>query len=84
MSGTPYHRLQQYALAISVVSVLYNSAEGAVSIAFGAEASSRALVFFGIQSAIEVVSALIVLWRFRKVAKPGEERRIGVDAKDLR
>ena len=79
-----YHRLQQYALAISVVSVLYCTAEGAVSIAFGAEASSRALVFFGIQSAIEVASALIVLWRFRKVAKPGEERSTERNAADLR
>ena len=49
-----------------------------------AEASSRALVFFGIQSAIEVASALIVLWRFRKVAKPGEERSTERNAADLR
>ena len=81
---TPYHRLQQYALAISVVSVLYNTAEGVVSIAFGADDSSRSLVFFGIQSAIEVASALIVLWRFRKVAKPGEERNAELNAADLR
>lgn len=79
---TPYHRLQQYALAISVISVLYCTAEGAVSIVLGAEASSRALVFFGIQSAIEVASALIVLWRFRKLAKIGEER--STDPSDLR
>ncbi|KAF8913714.1 hypothetical protein CPB85DRAFT_1219223 [Mucidula mucida] len=70
----PYRRLQQYALAISVVSIVYCAAEGAVSIAFGAESASRSLVFFGIQSGIEVTSAAMVLWRFRKVAKPGEER----------
>lgn len=81
---TPYHRLQQYALLISFVSVIYNGAEGAISLVFGAEASSRALVFFGIQSAIEVASALIVLWRFRKVAKPGEERSEQMDPADLR
>ncbi|EJC99328.1 uncharacterized protein FOMMEDRAFT_37362, partial [Fomitiporia mediterranea MF3/22] len=37
------------------------------------ESSSRSLIFFGIQSGIEVASAAIVLWRFRRVAKPGEE-----------
>lgn len=34
----------------------------ASSIAFGAEAYSRALVLFGIQSIIEVTSEIIVLW----------------------
>lgn len=71
-----YRRLQQYAVAISVASVIYNSAEGAVSIGLGAEAGSRSLVFFGIQSGIEVLSAILVLWRFRKIAKPGEERSL--------
>ncbi|KAF9448541.1 hypothetical protein P691DRAFT_669262 [Macrolepiota fuliginosa MF-IS2] len=71
-----YHKLQQYAIAISIVSVIYNGAEGGVSIGLGAEAGSRSLIFFGIQSAVEVLSAILVLWRFRKVAKPGEERRI--------
>lgn len=70
-----YRRLQQYAIAISVISVFYNGAEGAVSIGFGAESSSRSLIFFGIQSAIEVASAAVVIWRFKHLAKPGEERK---------
>ncbi|GLB37856.1 putative cation efflux family protein [Lyophyllum shimeji] len=65
-----------YAVAISVASVIYNGAEGAVSIGLGADAGSRSLVFFGIQSGIEVLSAILVLWRFRKIAKPGEERSL--------
>jgi divalent metal cation (Fe/Co/Zn/Cd) transporter len=67
-------RLQQYAIAISVISIIYNGAEGAVSIGFGSENSSNSLIFFGIQSVIEVVSAGLVLWRFTKVARPGEEQ----------
>jgi len=71
-------------LAISIVSVLYNGAEGAISIGFGAESSSRSLIFFGIQSGIEVISACLVIWRFRHVAQPGEERMDVLDAHSLR
>ena len=72
----PYtiRQLQQFAIAISVVSVIYNGTEGAISIGFGSESSSKSLIFFGIQSFIEVVSAGLVLWRFAKVARPGEEQ----------
>ena len=79
-----YRRLQWYAIAISIASVFYNGAEGALSIAFGADSDSRSLVFFGIQSGIEVASSIIVLWRFRKIAKPGEEAASGISDADLR
>lgn len=79
-----YRKLQQYALAISIISIFYCAAEGAVSIALGAESSSRSLVFFGIQSGIEVVSASIVVWRFRNVAKPGEEKQAVLSPRELR
>ncbi|KAF8198629.1 hypothetical protein BJ912DRAFT_952150 [Pholiota molesta] len=79
-----YRRLQQYAIGISILSILYNTAEGAVSVGLGSESSSRSLVFFGVQSAIEVISAAIVLWRFKKVALPGEERAVNLGAKELR
>lgn len=79
-----YQRLQQYAIAISIASILYNGAEGAVSVALGSESSSRSLVFFGVQSGIEVVSAAIVVWRFRKVAKPGEEEAVKISDANLR
>lgn len=80
----PYHRLQQYAVAISIASILYNGAEGGVSIGFGSENGSRSLVFFGIQSGIEVASAIIVVWRFRHIAKPGEEATATISGADLR
>lgn len=77
-------RLQHFAIAISIISIFYNGAEGAVSVVLGAESASRSLVFFGIQSAIEVASAIIVVWRFRKVAKPGEEATAVISDADLR
>ncbi|KZT27289.1 hypothetical protein NEOLEDRAFT_1060878 [Neolentinus lepideus HHB14362 ss-1] len=79
-----YRRLQLWAIIISIVSVLYNGAEGGLSIGFGAESSSRSLIFFGIQSAVEVASSIIVVWRFRNIAKPGEERSAVLDPRSLR
>ena len=79
-----YRRLQQYAVAISIISIFYNAAEGVVSIKFGSESSSRALLFFGLQSTIEVASAAIVVWRFKEIAKPGEEKRLLPGARELR
>ncbi|THU93097.1 hypothetical protein K435DRAFT_904662 [Dendrothele bispora CBS 962.96] len=82
MHQTSYRRLQQYALAISVASIIYNGAEGGVSIGLGADAESRSLIFFGIQSGIEVISS--IFWRFRSIAKPGEERSRKLDENELR
>ena len=79
-----YRRLQQYAIGISIISILYNGAEGVVSVDLGSESSSRSLVFFGVQSGIEVISAGIVVWRFNKVALPGEEKGANLGAKELR
>ncbi|KAJ8514578.1 hypothetical protein ONZ45_g7889 [Pleurotus djamor] len=78
-----YRRLQQIAVAISILSIIYNGAEGGLSIGFGAESSSRALVFFGIQSGIEVISSILVVWRFSHLAKPGEERGLVLSPCDL-
>ncbi|KAG0709160.1 hypothetical protein DFH29DRAFT_754374, partial [Suillus ampliporus] len=65
--------LQQCAIAISVGSLLYNIAEGVISVVFGVESSSHSLIFFGIQSVIEVLSASLVVWRFMNGLKAGEE-----------
>lgn len=45
------------------VTIAYNALEGLVSIVAGIFAGSVALVGFGVDSAIEVASALAVLWR---------------------
>jgi len=52
----------------------YNLAEGAVAIAAGAAASSTALIGFGLDSFIEVSSALVVIWQFRSVLPEARER----------
>lgn len=65
-------RLEQAAIAISILSVLYNGAEGGVSIGLGAESGSRALIFFGVQSFVEIMSAMLVIYRFRNIGGDGK------------
>lgn len=60
------HRMRVFALAISWISIVYNGVEGGVSIGIGADVASKALIVFGIQSLVEVLSAVLVIYRFRK------------------
>ncbi|KAG2113199.1 uncharacterized protein F5147DRAFT_65633 [Suillus discolor] len=79
--------LQKSAIAISIASLFYNIAEGIISVFFGAESSSHSLIFFGIQSVIEVLSSSLVVWRFMNGLKAGEEDDNGSEvrmSKDLR
>lgn len=79
-----YRRLQQAAVLISIISILYNGAEGGVSIGFGADVSSKSLLFFGIQSLVEVLSAILVVYRFRYISKPGDETHTQLSPQNLR
>lgn len=53
------------AIGLSWFTIIYNTIEGIVSIAFGLSDDSLALFGFGADSFIEVFSAFLVLWRFR-------------------
>lgn len=55
----------RYAKTLAVFTILYNLAEGLVSMGFGLTDDSVALFGFGADSFIEVFSALLVLWRLR-------------------
>lgn len=52
----------------------YNLVEGVVAVAAGAAASSTALIGFGLDSFIEVSSALVVIWQFRSAMPQRRER----------
>jgi divalent metal cation (Fe/Co/Zn/Cd) transporter len=58
-------RLGRRAQALAAASVSYNLAEGVIAIAAGLVAGSVALIGFGLDSAVEVSSGLIILWQFR-------------------
>jgi cation diffusion facilitator family transporter len=74
--------LHRRALWLEYVTVGWNVIEGVVAIGAGLLAGSVALIGFGVDSSIEVISALGLLWRLRKAGpdatvqeESGAERR---------
>jgi divalent metal cation (Fe/Co/Zn/Cd) transporter len=62
------------ALRLSYVTVAYNVLEGLVSIAFALLAGSPALLGFGIDSFVESLSGLVMIWRFSGAADHRREK----------
>lgn len=58
-------RLGRRAQLLAGASVSYNAVEGVIAITAGLVAGSVALIGFGLDSAVEVSSGLIILWQFR-------------------
>lgn len=71
--GDPWHT----ALLLEYFTIAYNIAEAAASILFGTLAGSIALVGFGLDSIVESLSAIILVWRLRRhrAGTPGSEER---------
>ncbi len=67
---------------LELFTVAYNSLEGVIAVAFGLFAGSVALIGFGFDSGIEVLSGLVLLWRLN--ADTDEERREMVEQRALR
>ena len=65
VSGQDRARLGRRAQLLAGASVSYNAVEGVVAVAAGLVAGSVALVGFGLDSAVEVSSGLVILWQFR-------------------
>jgi len=57
--------LNQRSLLLAYATAAYNLLEGLVAVAAGTAATSAALLGFGLDSFIEVSSALVVIWQFR-------------------
>jgi divalent metal cation (Fe/Co/Zn/Cd) transporter len=60
------HALQRRIRWIVTATIAYNLVEAVVSIAAGSAASSAALIGFGLDSTIEVLSAAAVAWQFTR------------------
>jgi divalent metal cation (Fe/Co/Zn/Cd) transporter len=70
-------RLIRRAKALSWLSLAYMSAEGAIAITAALLASSVALLGFGLDSVIEGLASIIVIWRFtgtRRLSEHAEQR----------
>ena len=59
-------KFARQAVYLSWFTIIYNIIEGIVSIGFGISEGSIALAGFGVDSLIEVGSAIIVLWRMKE------------------
>lgn len=66
--------LNRRSLHLAYATAGYNLAEGVIAIAAGMVASSTALIGFGLDSFIEVSSALVVIWQFRARVPEARER----------
>jgi divalent metal cation (Fe/Co/Zn/Cd) transporter len=66
--------LNRRSLLLAYATAGYNLLEGIVALAAGAAAASTALIGFGLDSFIEVSSALIVIWQFRSRVPQARER----------
>jgi len=64
--------LQRRIRIVVALTITWNVIEAVVALAAGGEASSAALIGFGLDSVVEVLSAVAVAWQF---ASPDPERR---------
>lgn len=70
-------RLYKKGLRLEYFTVAYNILEALVSIVFGSIAGSIALIGFGLDSIVESLSGLVLIWRLRqhgKISVAAEER----------
>lgn len=74
-SSARRRRLQVRAQVPAGTSVAYNAIETAVAVSAGLVAGSVARVGFGLDSVVEVSSALIILRQFRHPLPESRERR---------
>lgn len=71
LDGERTRRLR-HAVRLQVFSISWDVMEGAVAVTAGVMAGSTTLMGFGLESAIEVVSAGAVYWRLRQELRRGE------------
>jgi divalent metal cation (Fe/Co/Zn/Cd) transporter len=64
-------RLRRRALGLAALTIAWNVMEAVVAITAGVAAGSIALVAFGFDSMIEVLSAWVVVWQFRGELRGG-------------
>jgi divalent metal cation (Fe/Co/Zn/Cd) transporter len=60
------HRRQRIALGLAWATIAWNTVEAVVAIVAGAVASSIALVGFGLDSTVEVLSASVIVWQMTR------------------
>ena len=74
-------KLYKKGLFLECFTVGYNIAEAAVSVVFGYIANSIALIGFGLDSVVESLSGLVLIWRLSQHGKISEEKEEAVEKK---
>lgn len=72
----PRANLEKTALWLAYATIAWNTIEAVVAIGSGIAAGSVALVGFGLDSVVEVGSALVVAWQFRGISDEREARAL--------
>ena len=67
---------QKRAARLAWATIAWNVVEAVVAIVAGTAASSIALVGFGLDSTVEVMSAVVIVWQFRGLADDRERRAL--------
>lgn len=73
--------LYQKGLYLEYFTVAYNIVEAVLSILFGSIARSIALVGFGLDSIVESLSGMILIWRLRQYGRISEEEEERIEKK---
>ncbi len=71
----PSTTLRRWSLALTAITIGWNSLEAVIAIVGGLLAGSIALVGFGLDSVIEVSSALVIAWRLTRRDDGHDERQ---------
>jgi divalent metal cation (Fe/Co/Zn/Cd) transporter len=77
-------KLIKRALKLSYFTIIYNIAEGILAIFAGLISGSISLIGFGLDSAVESFSAVIMVWRFKKSGKIEESEEEEIEKRALK
>ncbi|MFC1902857.1 cation diffusion facilitator family transporter [Chloroflexota bacterium] len=77
-------RLYKRGLRLEYFTVGYNILEAIASIVFGSIASSIALIGFGLDSIVESLSGLVLIWRLRQHGRISEEAEERIEKRATR
>jgi hypothetical protein len=70
-ASAPAHRLVNIAFYLAIATIVYNLAEGLVSVYFGVSDDTLALLGFGVDSFVEVISGLGIMNMIFRMKKAG-------------
>ena len=78
------NRLYKKGLRLEYFTVGYNILEAVASIVFGSIANSIALIGFGLDSIVEFLSGLVLIWRLRQHGRISEEAEERIEKRATR